>query len=291
MTDLKYHIITPVRNEAQHISHTISAVGAQTIRPTEWIIVNDGSTDRTGELINAAAVQHLWIRAIHRKDRGFREAGGGVMQAFYEGYHALRDSSWEFLVKLDGDLSFESDYFEQCFARFDENESLGIAGGIVYNMVDGELVVEGESEPLFHVRGATKIYRRACWDAIGALVQAPGWDTLDELKANQLGWETQTLRDLKLTHYRATGAADGHWKTWVKNGRANYITGYHPIFMLCKCVKRLLQKPFGIVSLGLMVGFFGGYIRRIPQVDDPALIRYVRVEQLKRLLFRKSIWG
>lgn len=283
-------VITPARNEEQYIQRTIASLAAQTLRPRKWIIVNDGSSDNTKELINAAANQYSWITALHGPDRGFRKAGGGVIEAFYDGYCLAEKEPWDFLVKLDADLSFESSYFASCKARFDADPKLGIGGGTVCNEVMGGLVTESKGDPPFHVRGATKIYRRACWEAIGGLIKAPGWDTLDEVKANMLGWRTYSFPELKLTHFRVAGDADGAWKNWVKNGQANYVTGYHPLFMLLKCVKRLFERPYGLAALGLLSGFLGGYIKRAPRVQDEALIRYVRRQQINRLLLRQSLW-
>ena len=186
----------------------------------------------------------------------------------------MRD--WDFIVKLDGDLSFEPDYFERCLERFEKDPKLGIGGGTICNMVSGALVVEAPSDPAFHVRGATKIYKRQCWDAIGGLIRQPGWDTVDEYKANMLDWATYTFPEIKVQHHRKAGRAQGTWKNWVKNGLANYVAGYHPLFMSCKCVRRAFTKPYGIAAAGLMVGFVGGYLRCMSQVDDRALIRYVR---------------
>jgi poly-beta-1,6-N-acetyl-D-glucosamine synthase len=285
-----YVVITPARDEAQHIEKTIASVAAQTVRPSEWIIVDDGSRDQTPALAEAWAAREPWISVFRRPDRGSRQAGGGVMQAFYDGYARLRGTSWEYVVKLDGDLSFEPEYFARCFERFRSEPRLGIAGGMICHLVGGALVPEGEADQPFHVRGATKIYRRACWDAIGPLFPAPGWDTLDELKANMLGWTTRMLPELRLTHHRPTGAADGSWKNWVKNGKANYITGYHPLFMLVKCCRRLLRRPALTGSLGLAYGYLAGFFGRVPQVPDPPLIAYVRRQQLRRLFFMPSLW-
>ena len=208
--NVTYVIITPARDEEAYIEKTIDSVVSQTIIPREWIILDDGSTDRTGELADQAAKAHAWIKAIHRGNRGFRKAGGGVIEAFYEGYDSILATDWQFMVKLDGDLSFGTDYFEKCFARFAVNPKLGIGGGMIYGAVNGGLLPE--PHPMFHVRGATKVYRKACWEAIGGLIQAPGWDTLDEVKANMLGWETSTFNDVQVVHHRPTGAADGTWR-------------------------------------------------------------------------------
>ncbi|GAX61234.1 glycosyl transferase family 2 [Candidatus Scalindua japonica] len=285
---IKYVIITPVRNEEEYIEKTINSVISQTIRPIEWIIVDDGSTDNTAMIIDEYANQYGWIKTIHRHDRGFRKAGGGVIEAFYDAFNNLQFKEWDFIVKLDGDLTFSDTYFEKCFENFKKNQKLGICGGGIYNIIDGRMIYE--RDPIFHVRGATKIYRAKCWDDIGGLLKAPGWDTLDEVKANMNGWETRSYPELKISHHRSTGVADGTWGNWTKNGRANYISGYHPLFMILKCIKRIFQKPYFIVSIALMWGYVNGYIIKIPQVDDKDLIAYLRKQQLNKLFFRQSIW-
>lgn len=284
---IKYIIITPVRDEEHFIDKTILSVINQTIVPVKWIIVNDGSKDKTGEIIEKYSKINNWIVPVHRPDRGFRKNGSGVMEAFYDGYKKIIEE-FDFLVKLDGDLSFENDYFEKCFNKFKQNSKLGIGGGVITS-IDGERKVL-EKDVKFHVRGATKIYRRECWQTIGHLIMAPGWDTLDEIKANMNNWETMTFFDIPIIQHKMTGGADGTWQNWVKNGLANYIAGYHPIFMILKCLKRIFNKPYFITSLGLWWGYCSGYINKTPKVNEPDLIQYLRKEQMKKLLLKKSIW-
>jgi len=291
MEAAKYIIITPVRDEEQHLELTINSVNSQTAKPSLWILVNDGSKDKTGEIIDKAAGKHEWIKALHRADRGHRQAGDGVMAAFYDGLEVLGNDRWEFLVKLDGDLTFERDYFERCLGHFQANSRLGIGGGTICNEINGALEVESKIDPRFHVRGATKIYRRECWQQIGGLIRAPGWDTIDEVKANMLGWTTRTFPDLKLVHHRPAGQAYGQWSNLLKNGRANYVAGYHPLFMLVKCLRRCFGKPFLVEGFGLWIGFLSGYWKRVPRVADRDLIKYFRRQQLNRLLFRESLWS
>ncbi len=285
-----YIVITPIRNEEANIGRTIDSIAAQKVRPTRWVLVNDGSSDRTAAIADAAAARHNWITAVHRADRGFRKSGAGVIEAFYDGYLKIQGTPWDFLVKLDGDLSFDPDYFAKCFQQFELDSKLGIGGGTICLQVDGAPVVETPGDPVFHVRGATKIYRRACWEAIGGLVRSPGWDTIDEMKANMLGWRTHTFKEVVLIQHRPTGRAESVWKDWVKNGLANYMTGYHPLFMLLKCLKRSWRRPVLVSASGLAWGFLGGYLRRLPRAAGPELIRYVRREQVKRLLLRPSLW-
>jgi biofilm PGA synthesis N-glycosyltransferase PgaC len=284
----RYVVITPVRDEEEFVGATIESVSRQTVRPTEWVIVNDGSSDGTGEIIDRYAAQFPWIHAVHRSNRGFRKSGGGVVEAFYDGYRALQSDDWDFVVKLDGDLTFSADYFEKCFAYFHSEPQLGIGGGEIYHDMAGNMTLE--ANPKFHVRGATKIYRRACWEAIGGLWVAPGWDTIDEVKANMLGWATRSFPDLPLHHHRLTGTADGLVRDRIKHGVACYVSGYHPLFVGAKCVYRLFQKPYFVGSAAIWYGFVKGFITKVPQVNDARMIAYLRGQQLRRLRGLQTIW-
>lgn len=285
-----YAIVTPVRDEAEHVALTIAAVTSQTIRPLHWVIVDDGSTDGTGAILDELARPHPWMTIVHRPNRGFRANGGGVMDAFHAGLPVIEHLGWDYVVKLDADLSFVSDYFEQCMARFEAQPGLGIGGGTICALVDGAEHVEFPGDPRFHVRGATKIYRRACWNQITPLIKAAGWDTIDEIRANYFGWQTATFADLRLVQHKATGSADGSWANSFKNGKANYITGYHPAFMAAKCARRLLRRPYLVDGIAMSAGFLSGYFRRVPQLADAETIKYLRRQQLRRLLLRPSIY-
>ena len=284
----KYVIVSPVRDEERYLEQTILGVVRQTVQPAEWIIVDDGSRDKTGAIIDRYALQYSWIRAVHRSDRGARIPGAGVMEAFHDGYDRLATSNWDYIAKLDGDVGLEPHYFERCFERFEADPKLGMCGGTMYCFKNGSLVVE--ANPVFHVRGPIKLYKRSCWDAIGGLVKAAGWDTIDEVQANRLGWRTRSLVELKVIHLRPTGEVQGVWRDGVKMGRAAYFSGYHPVFMLAKCVRRLFQRPYVIRAAAHGYGFLNAYVKRAPRVGDPALIRYVRNQQIRRLLFLESIW-
>jgi glycosyltransferase involved in cell wall biosynthesis len=290
MSKPAYAVISPVRNEEKHLRFTIESLRSQTLRPVVWIIADDGSEDATATIAGDAARQCDWIRVVRRADRGFREPGKGVVEAFYDGYRLLDGIAWDFVVKLDGDLTLAPDYFERCLARFAANPKLGIGGGTVCKMAGGQLSPESTIDPPFHVRGATKIYRRTCWEQIGGLIPAAGWDTVDEIKANMLGWVTFTFPEIPAHHHRPAGQAQGMWKDWLKNGLANYIAGYHPVFMFCKCARRIFVPPYVVGAVGLMTGFLKGYVRRIPQVGDREMIRYFRRQQMRKLMRRDNLW-
>lgn len=285
---IRYVVITPVRDEEEHVESTIRSMIGQTIRPCQWVIVNDGSTDGTAKILDKYAEQYSWIKAVHRGNRGFRKSGGGVVEAFYDGYEAVECDGWDFIAKFDGDLAFDPTYFEHCFAEFRQDGELGIGGGIICYVHEGRKAFE--QTPAFHVRGASKIYRKACWESIGGLLRAPGWDTFDEVKANSLGWKTRSFPHLHLVHHRDTGAADGTWRTLVKYGRANYICGYHPLFLLTKCVVRLVKKPYLLGSLGILYGYVSAPLMNVRRVDDRDAVEYLRRQQLRRLFGMQTRW-
>lgn len=288
MTPTRYVVITPVRDEETYLPRSIESMVGQSVRPQEWVIVNDGSKDRTAEIAEQAAQQFPWIQVVHRTDRGYRKWGGGIIAAFYDGFHSLRCKDWEFMSKLDGDLSFEASYFEGTFKKFAENPRIGIGGGVLYHYEGERRVLE--VNPTFHVRGGAKIFRRACWEAIGGLWVGPGSDTVDEVKANMLGWTTMSFFDLQMIHHRPTGSSWGRWGGIVKDGTISYVSGYHPLFMMAKLAAGLARRPYVVGSVAQAYGYVKAYVKRVPRVDDPELIRYLRQQQLARLLGRETIW-
>lgn len=290
MNEPCYVVITPVRDEVDYVGLTFQSMISQTIKPAEWIIVDDGSKDGTGELLDKLSRPFPWVKVIHRPDRGFRNRFGGEIEAFSEALSFVKINHWEFIVKLDGDVSFDSEYFEHCLGEFLNDPKLGIGGGTVYVFKNNELIIDSPGDPPFHVRGATKIYRRACWDNIKPLVQGPGWDTIDEVKANYFGWSSRSFPQVKIIQHKPTGSSDETFRNWFNSGLANYHAGYHPIFMWGKCLKRVIEKPFFIASLGLMCGFISGYLKGITRSAPEDVVAYLRREQLNCILGRLSIY-
>jgi len=283
-----YAVITPARNEARYIERTIDSMLRQTVQPTKWVIVDDGSTDGTARLAEQSLAGAGWVDVVSRPDRGHRSAGTGVVEAFRVGEGHIAGIDWAYLVKLDADVEFEADYFERCLAEFDQDPDLGIAGGTVYDVLGDHTT--WEPHPAFHVRGATKIYRRACWEDIGGLIDGTGWDTIDELKANQMGWSTRTLPEIPIYQLRPSGQAAGAWSNWVKNGVAAYRSGYHPAFLLARAGKRLVRPPSIVAPTALIWGYTKSWIQRVDRPNDPELLTFVREQQRNRLLGRDSVW-
>lgn len=284
----KYVVITPVRNEAAYIEETLTSMVAQTVKPAQWIIVNDGSTDRTGQIVSDYATQYPWIRLINREDRGFRQRGPGVVDAFYEGFGQITHSRYDIVVKLDGDLSFEPNYFEELLNQFAANPGLGIASGLTYVFHGNEWVTEKARHSC--TQGPTKLYRRECFEAIGGIQRSLGWDGIDDWKARMLGWQTVTFEYLRVLHHRAEGAAAGTLKSRVEQGQGAYFMGYHPLYMFARGIRRMISRPYVIGGCVMIWGYVASWLARREQVE-PELVRFVRRTQLRLLasLVRSSL--
>ena len=282
-----YIIISPVRNEEKYIEKTIRSVIHQTILPMEYIIVNDGSTDDTPNIIEKYTSQYSWIQCIH-KPKGEHRPGAGVIEAFYSGYQNIKNNSWEFIVKLDSDLSFEKDYFETQLRKFSENPKLGMTSGVTYQPNGKGLIIDKMPED--HVRGAAKMYRRDCFNQIGGIPKVLGWDTIDELKAQYEGWETQSYKPLILVHYKPIGIKQTKIiKREMLAGDRQYYLGYHPLFALLKNLYRMFQKPYFIAGFLNMLGFLKANILRKDRIDKP-LMKLLRKKQIERLTMKRKFW-
>jgi glycosyltransferase involved in cell wall biosynthesis len=285
----RYAIVTPVKNEENYLEGMIDSVVRQTVAPMRWIIVNDGSTDRTGEIIEAAASRHGWITGVAVRDPngGNRRKPGGEA-VLHHGLRRLDLSEYDYFARLDGDISFEHDYFERLFREFERNPRLGIASGVCYVWRKGKLIEE--KNPRLHVRGAIKTYRVPCLGQIGGLGSGLGWDIADEARANLLGWQTRNFPELKVIHHRPTQTASGALKGRMNAGIAAYTVGYHPLFMVLRAGRNLVRRPYVLGGLSMLYGFLSGYLKSLPQMQDEDLIRYIREQQWNRLTGRTTIW-
>ena len=260
------------------------------MRPLKWVIVDDGSCDRTLTIAREAARREPWIEVVSRKDRGFRQSGIGVVESFYDGFSRVKDLPWAFVVKMDGDIRLSPKYFEEMISHLERDTELGICSGDIYFEENGVLALDSPGDPEFHVRGAAKIYKRKCWEKIGGIARVTGFDCIDNVQARRLGWKTRRFPEPKVIHLRRTGDANGVWRNSLKDGIGANAIGYHPLFLLVKCLRRILMGGSLLVALGQLCGFFRGYFANIKRIEDPELVRYLRRQQLNRLLGRETIW-
>ena len=126
-THPSYVIITPARNEADLIEVTLKSVANQTVRPLKWVVVSDGSTDGTDDIVARYSKEYPWIQLVRTPERKERNFAGKVF-AFNTGYAEVKNLDYKVIVSLDGDISFEPDYFEFLLTKIAEDPNLGLTG-------------------------------------------------------------------------------------------------------------------------------------------------------------------
>ena len=279
-----YVVISAVRNEAVFLEQTIRSMVEQTVRPLRWVVVDDGSTDRTVEIVEAACRSHAWIRLVRCTVRPDRRVGGGVVRAFQTGLEAVRDLDYAFLCKLDGDLELGPTYFERILHYFEENPRLGTLSGKCY-LVEGHRLVRERTHDAFSL-GAAKFYRRTCYEAIGGFVPEVMWDGIDCHRCRMLGWKAASVDDpeLKILHLRRMGSS--HRSVLygrLRHGRGQYFMGSHPLYMIVSGFYRMREFPWIVGGLAMIVGYVFAALRGASRYDDPVFRRHLRCWQMNRL--------
>jgi biofilm PGA synthesis N-glycosyltransferase PgaC len=281
-----YIAITPARDEQALLPQLIDSMTSQTVSASRWIVIDDGSTDATPEILDEAAAKHKWIEVRHL-NRGRPRAAGGesvIMQFLPRELWTNHDH----IFRLDADLSFGPQLVEMLLTEFEADPKLGIAGATLE-----EPSPQGWRElrsPSFHTHGAAKMYSRACFGAIGGLEAGEGWDTLDEVKAIMLGFRSHRFKHIRARHHRPQGSAGGAWRGRISAGRTAYRIGYSPAFLLARAGAKFFNNPPIIGSILLLIGYCQGYFKGIERPASPELIKFIRREQLRRLTLRPSAW-
>jgi glycosyltransferase involved in cell wall biosynthesis len=273
-----YVLISPVHNEEKFIGRMIESIAAQTIRPGHWLIVDDGSTDRTPEIVRTYVQKYEFIELVRLASRTERKPGGeGVIQ---QTLNVIQAYPYDFLARFDADLEFRPDYIARILDEFSSDKKLGIAGGGLYIEKKGRLVLE--KVPKYHVRGGLKMYRRECLDQIGSLHTCMGWDTIDEVVAWKYGWKTTSFLENRVIHKRPTGEGLSAREIYWKRGKGEYYTWSHPLFVLLKTVKVAATGP--IKGLNYLGGFMECYLKHEERLRDPDFKRIRRKQQLRRIM-------
>ncbi len=285
----RYVLISPCRNEADYMRQTLDSVLRQTVLPTKWVIVDDGSTDATPRILAEYAAQHPWIQIITRKDRGHRAVGPGVVDAFYEGYAAIDPDDFEFLCKLDLDLRLPPRYFEILIERMHADPRIATCSGKAYIEEAGQLINErhGDETSL----GMTKFYRVSCFKAIGGFVREVMWDGIDCHQCRMKGWIACSWDEpeLRFVHLRPMGSSQQSVYTGrMRHGYGQYFMGTGFLFMAASALSRMNQKPFVLGSAAMLWGWLSSALRRKPRYDDADFRAFLRRYQLRALLVGKQ---
>jgi len=279
----KYVLITPARNEAEFIELTIKSMIAQTVRPEKWVIVSDGSTDGTDEIVLKYAADNTWIELVRMPERRERHFAGKV-HAFNAGYARMKQIAYDVIGNLDGDLSFDEEYFSFLLHKLLEDPRLGLVGtpfkgetGIVYDY---------RYVSIEHVSGACQLFRRGCFEEIGGYVpvEGGGVDHIAVITARMKGWKTRTFTEKAVLHHREIGTAQhGTLMARFKVGAKDYALGSHWIWELSRTIYQLRKRPYVLGGMTLLAGYMWSMARRAKRPVSSELIKFRHREQMQRL--------
>ncbi len=285
-----YLVVTPCRDEARYAERSLESVLAQSVRPDRWVIVDDGSSDGTPEILRRYAERHPWIRILRREDRGRRSVGPGVIDAFYAGYEVAEPERFDYVCKLDLDLDLPPRYFEILLERLERDPRLGTCSGKPYFEVPGRgLVPEGCGDELSV--GMSKLYRRACFEQIGGFVRHVMWDGIDCHRARMLGWTARSYDEpeLRFEHLRPMGSSHrGILTGRFRHGKGQWFMGTGLAYMTASAVYRLAYRPWIVGGAAMLAGYLSGAVRRAPRLPDPELRAFIRAYQNRCLLRGKA---
>ncbi len=272
-----YLLISPCRDEAAYMRQTLDSVVGQSVLPSKWVIVDDGSTDATPEILAQYAARYDWIQIVSRKDRGRRLVGPGVIDAFYAGYAAVDPQQYEFLCKLDLDLRLPPRYFEILMQRMRENPRIATCSGKSYLEEDGELKFErhGDDTSL----GMTKFYRVSAFKECGGFVREVMWDGIDCHRCRMLGWQACSWDepDLRFVHLRPMGSSQQSIYTGrMRHGYGQYFMGTGFMFLFASALSRINQKPYVLGSLAIIWGWLSSALQGKPRYEDAQFRAYLR---------------
>jgi len=280
---MPYVLITPSRNEARFIETTIQSVIKQTVLPSKWVIVNDGSTDETASIVDRYTAKYSWIELINlpaRKERNF----AAKVHAFKAGQEKVKNIEYEVIGNLDADVSLDEDHFEFLLGKFREDSHLGVAGTVFrepgYNSETDSF--EGQN----YVSGQCQIFRRRCFEEIGGYFpsKAGGIDWMAVKTARMMGWKTRSFREKSFYHHRVLGTAErGVLASSFAYGKKDYILGGHPLWELFRCAYRMTKRPYLVGGIALFAGYLAALLSRTERPVSDELMGFHRREQMVKL--------
>ncbi|MFA9479101.1 glycosyltransferase family 2 protein [Phycisphaerales bacterium AB-hyl4] len=292
-----YCLITPCRDESAYARRTLESVTRQSIPPALWVIVDDGSTDATPDILADYASRFDYIRILRRDGSTQRRVGPGVVDAFYAGLDTINLDRFPFLCKLDLDLDLPPRYFEILIDRMYANPRLGTCSGKPYfpaptnrdKSFAGPLISEACGDEMSV--GMTKFYRTTCFKQINGFVRSVMWDGIDCHRCRMLGWIARSWDepDLRFIHLRPMGASHrGILTGRARHGQGQYFMGTDPLYMLASATYRMTRRPYILGGAAMLVGYTHAMLTRHPRYDDPTFRRFLRNYQRQCLIKGKQ---
>ena len=282
INNLKYVLITPARNEEAYIEKTIQSVISQTVLPEKWVIVSDGSTDHTDEIVKQHIAENAWIELIRMPEHRDRTFAAKV-HCFNAGYEKLKNVKYDIIGNLDADISFKEDYFEFLLGKFAEIPELGVSGT---PFVEDSSHYDYRFTNIEHVSGACQLFRRECFKGIGGYIpiKGGGIDWTAVTTARMKGWKTRTFTEKVCFHHKKMGTGNSSaLMTSFRQGYKDYFLGGHPLWQLFRTIYQMSKKPYIIGGLLLFFGYNWAYISRVERPVSQELMKFHRREQMQRL--------
>jgi poly-beta-1,6-N-acetyl-D-glucosamine synthase len=284
-----YVVITPARNEARSIELTIQSMVDQTVLPLKWVIVSDGSTDGTDDIVRSYALRHAWIELVRMPERTERHFAGKV-HAFNAGRAQLEGVPYEVIVSLDADITFDDEYFKFLLEKLAGDSILGLVG-TPFRETSNE-TYDYRFVSIEHVSGACQVFRRECFEEIGGYIPVKGGaiDNIAVISARMKGWKTRTFTEKSCLHHREMGTAEhGVWSARFKFGAKDYAIGNHPLWELFRSLYQMTKRPFLVSGVALGAGYFWAFLRHAKRPVSAELVRFHRHEQMQRL--KRFVFG
>ena len=282
---MNYFIVIPSYNEEKYIALTLESLVNQTVLPTKIIVVNDNSTDGTAAIVSEFAKKYSFITLVNTTSQAIHLPGSKVVRAFQKGFETINES-FDIIVKLDADLILQENYFEMIIEHLKSDDSIGMVGGFAYINKNEDWILENLTDK-DHIRGAFKSYRKACFEQIGGLKPAMGWDTVDELIAQFYGWKVKTDASLKIKHLKPTGA-NYNKSARYKQGEAFYSLGYGFLITVIASLKLAILKKGPFLFLDYLIGFWKAKITKKPllvTLEQAKFIRNYRWRKMREKLY------
>lgn len=285
MTTKGYVVVTPCKNEEKNLPALASSIIDNTIKPSLWVILNDGSTDNTSNILNDLEGKHNWIKTVHEKE-SIRDLGLHYSNIVNKAINCAfvtckeRNIPFEYIGLIDADMILDKDFFEKIIDRFERNLNLGVCSGTVAYVEENQKVLEkGRSN---HPIGGLRVWRKKCLVDTGGFPTSYSADSVSNVLAILKGWETKKYEDVLGIETRRTSSAEGLWKGFITRGKSDYYRDYHPVYVIFKSLKYSVRFPF-YIGVAYLLGYTTGIIKIKSKIEIPEVRAYYRNKHLELL--------